>query len=148
MAKKKTKELPSKLYYSISEIADYTGIKAHVLRYWESEFPTLKPKKTRTGARRYRQPDIDEILAIKALLYDEGYKIAGAVKMRRQAKKDAAKNVAEPVPQLNIQFDGMTEADRLEFLKKELGDVLEMLKALTASGDKAEKGKKEMKGTA
>jgi DNA-binding transcriptional MerR regulator len=148
MAKKKTKELPSKLYYSISEIADYTGIKAHVLRYWESEFPTLKPKKTRTGARRYRQPDIDEILAIKTLLYDEGYKIAGAVKMRRQAKKDAAKGTAGPVPQMNILFDGMTEAERLEFLKKELGEVLAMLKALQASGEKAGTDKKEMKGTA
>jgi DNA-binding transcriptional MerR regulator len=148
MAKKKTKELPSKLYYSISEIADYTGIKAHVLRYWESEFPTLKPKKTRTGARRYRQPDIDEILAIKTLLYDEGYKIAGAVKMRRQAKKDAAKNVAAPLPQLNIQFDGMTEADRLEFLKKELGEILDLLKALKAVGNDAGSGKKEMKGRA
>jgi DNA-binding transcriptional MerR regulator len=148
MAKKKTKELPSKLYYSISEIADYTGIKAHVLRYWESEFPTLKPKKTRTGARRYRQPDIDETLTIKTLLYDEGYKIAGAVKMRRQAKKDAAKGTAEPVPQMNILFDGMSEAERLEFLKKELGEVLEMLKALSASVDKADKGNKEMKGTA
>ena len=145
---KKTKELPSKLYYSISEVAGHTGIKAHVLRYWESEFPTLKPKKTRTGARRYRQPDIDEILAIKTLLYDEGYKIAGAVKMRRQAKKDAAKSAAAPVPQLNIQFDGMTEADRLEFLKKELGEVLELLKALKAVDSDAGSGKKEMKGSA
>jgi len=146
MAKKK-QEIPSKLYYSISEIAEYTGIKAHVLRYWESEFPTLKPKKTRTGARRYRQPDIDEILAIKTLLYDEGYKIAGAVKMRRQAKKSEAKGAKEPAPQMNIQFDGMTEADRLAFLKKELGQVLELIKELKAGKPAASKGKKKMEGT-
>ncbi len=146
MAKKK-KEIPSKLYYSISEIADYTGIKAHVLRYWESEFPTLKPRKTRTGARRYRQPDIDEILAIKALLYDEGYKIAGAIKMRRQAKKNAGKASTEAVPQLNIQFDGMTEADRLAFLKTELGKLLEMVKALDSSTTSAKSAPKKMKGT-
>ena len=146
MAKKK-KEIPSKLYYSISEIAEHTGIKAHVLRYWESEFPTLKPRKTRTGARRYRQPDIDEILAIKALLYDEGYKIAGAVKMRRQAKKSGGKAAQGGAPQMNIQFDGMTEADRLVFLKKELGEVLEMVKELKAGKQPASQGKKKMEGT-
>jgi DNA-binding transcriptional MerR regulator len=147
MAKKK-KEIPSKLYYSISEVADLTGIKAHVLRYWESEFPTLKPRKTRTGARRYRQPDIDEILAIKALLYDEGYKIAGAIKMRRQAKKTGAQTKDEGVPQMNIQFDGMTEADRLAFLKTELGTVLELVKDLKTGGSTAESAPKKMKGTA
>ncbi len=144
---KKMKELPSKLYYSISEIAEYTGIKAHVLRYWESEFPTLKPKKTRTGARRYRQPDIDEILAIKALLYVEGYKIAGAIKMRRQAKKAGNKPAVQAAPQMNIQFDGMTEADRLAFLKSELGELLKMVKALKASTAPAKPALKKMKGT-
>jgi len=147
MAKKKP-ELPSKLYYSISEVAAYTGIKAHVLRYWESEFPTLKPKKTRTGARRYRQPDIDEILAIKGLLYDEGYKIAGAVKMRRQAKKADAAAASEPAPQLNIQFEGMTDADRLRFLKSELAELLEMVRELKTGPAQPKAAKKEMKGTA
>ena len=148
MAKKKTKELPSKLYYSISEIADYTGIKAHVLRYWESEFPTLKPKKTRTGARRYRQTDIDEILAIKTLLYDEGYKIAGAVKMRRQQKKAESTAAAQPAPQLNIQFDGMSDADRLQVLKKELTEVLAMIKGLKHAPETPKAPKKEMNPTA
>jgi len=147
MAKKK-KEIPSKLYYSISEVADLTGIKAHVLRYWESEFPTLKPRKTRTGARRYRQPDIDEVLAIKALLYDEGYKIAGAIKMRRQAKKAGSTAKAEGVPQLNIQFDGMTESDRMAFLKAELGTVLELVKDLKIDWSTAKSAPKKMKGTA
>ena len=145
MAKKK--EIPSKLYYSISEVAGLTGIKAHVLRYWESEFPTLKPRKTRTGARRYRQPDIDEILAIKALLYGEGYKIAGAIKMRRQARKAGGKTAAEGVPQLNIQFDGLTEADRLAFLKVELRDLLKMVKNLRTVGSSAKSAPKKMKGT-
>ena len=130
---KKMKEIPSKLYYTISEVADMTGVKAHVLRYWESEFPTLKPRKTRTGARRYRRPDIDEILAIKGLLYEEGYKIAGAVKMRRQAKKGAPKTTASPAPQLAIQFDGMSEAEKLSFLKDELGEVLKLVRELKAT---------------
>jgi DNA-binding transcriptional MerR regulator len=145
MAKKM--EIPSKLYYSISEVVDLTGIKAHVLRYWESEFPSLKPRKTRTGARRYRQPDIDEILAIKALLYDEGYKIAGAVKMRRQAKRGGSKAEDQGVPQLNIQFDGMTESDRLAFLKEELGQLLIMVKSLKTAGHSAKSAAKKLKGT-
>ena len=144
---KKTKELPSKLYYSISEVAGHTGIKAHVLRYWESEFPTLRPKKTRTGARRYRQPDIDEILAIKTLLYDEGYKIAGAVKMRRQAKKAGAQAPQTSLDQLNIQFEGMTDADRLAFLKTELVEVLEMVKDLKTTDRGPSAPKKAFKGT-
>jgi DNA-binding transcriptional MerR regulator len=146
MAKKQA-ELPSKLYYSISEVADYTDIKAHVLRYWESEFPTLKPRKTRTGARRYRQPDIDEILAIKKLLYQEGYKIAGAVKMRRQAKKSASAASSEGVPQLNIQFNAMSETDRLAVLKKDVGELLEMVKGLGESASAALPASKEMEGT-
>jgi DNA-binding transcriptional MerR regulator len=145
MAKKKA-ELPSKLYYSISEVADYTGIKAHVLRYWESEFPTLKPRKTRTGARRYRQPDIDEILAIKKLLYQEGYKIAGAIKMRRQTKKAASKAAASGAPQLDIQFNGMSEADRLAVLKNDVGELLEMVKALEEGATAPEPASKEMEG--
>jgi DNA-binding transcriptional MerR regulator len=145
MAKKKA-ELPSKLYYSISEVADYTGIKAHVLRYWESEFPTLKPRKTRTGARRYRQPDIDEILAIKKLLYTEGYKIAGAVKMRRQAKKAASRAAAAGAPQLNIQFNGMSEADRLALLKEDVQELLGMVKALKVEAQDTKPAPKKMKG--
>ena len=144
---KKTKELPSKLYYSISEVAAHTGINAHVLRNWESEFPTLRPKKTRTGARRYRQPDIDEILAIKGLLYDEGYKIAGAVKMRRQAKKAGSKATQAPADQLNIQFEGMSEADRMAFLKEELGAVLVMFKGLKRESEAPDEAKKTLEGT-
>lgn len=127
MAKKK-KEIPSKLYYSISEVASLTGVKPHVLRYWESEFPTLKPNKTRTGARRYRQTDIDEIEAIKHLLYDEGYKIAGAVKMRRQSRKSAPAPVAPD--QITLDFSGMSEGERLAFVKDELKSILELVKGL------------------
>ena len=132
MAKKKTtkKEIPSKLYYSISEVAALTDVKPHVLRYWESEFPTLKPRKTRTGARRYRQPDIDEIFAIKHLLYDEGYKIAGAVKMRRQQKKTAPAPVA--ADQITLDFSGLSEAERLAFVKDELKGILKLVKGLKA----------------
>ena len=79
------KELPEKLYYSISEVAAFSGVKPHVLRYWESEFPTLRPKKNRAGNRNYRKRDVDEILAIKKLLYDDGFKIDGARRLLRES---------------------------------------------------------------
>ena len=67
-----------KLYYSISEVSKLTKLKAYVLRYWETEFTQLKPSKNRAGNRTYRQKDIDLILKIKDLLYEEKYTIEGA----------------------------------------------------------------------
>ena len=69
-----------KLYYSISEICKLTGLEPHVLRFWESEFPQLRPKKNRGGVRAYRQKDIQIIRFIKFLLYEERYTISGAKK--------------------------------------------------------------------
>ena len=67
-----------KLYYSIGEVSDITGLKAYVLRYWETEFSQLKPPKNRAGNRTYRQKDIDLIMQVKSLLYDKKYTIDGA----------------------------------------------------------------------
>ena len=64
-----------KLYYSISEVSDLTGLKQYVLRYWETEFSELKPKKNKAGNRTYRQSDIDVVLKIKNLLYTQKYTI-------------------------------------------------------------------------
>ena len=61
-------EIPPKLYFSISEVSDMTGVKAHVLRYWESEFPDLRPKKNRAGNRSYRENDIRMVMTIRDLL--------------------------------------------------------------------------------
>jgi DNA-binding transcriptional MerR regulator len=124
-------DYPSKLYYTISEVAKITGVKAHVLRYWESEFPTLSPGKTRSGARRYRQKDIEEVLAIKTLLYEEGFKIAGARKQRREARRGVGTaDSAAAAPQLAISFDGMSDADRLVFVRDHLREILELVRAL------------------
>jgi len=67
-----------KLFYTIGEVAEYTGLKSHILRYWESEFPALRPQKGPNGRRIYRPADIALVLAIKRLLYEDGYTIAGA----------------------------------------------------------------------
>ena len=74
----KIKPKVKKLYYSIGEVSELTGLKAYVLRYWETEFSQLKPPKNRAGNRTYRQKDIDLLLDIKDLLYNKKYTIDGA----------------------------------------------------------------------
>jgi DNA-binding transcriptional MerR regulator len=121
-------DYPKKLYYSISEVAEITGVKAHVLRYWESEFPSLHPKKTRAGSRRYRQPDIESVLAIKDLLYVKGFKIAGARKALREEK---AADVAPAQPaQIAMGFEAMDRDQQLAFVRKELEAILELVREL------------------
>ena len=72
-----------KLYYSIREVSDLTGVEAHVLRFWEKEFPMLRPRR-RSGNRAYRERDIQIVLAIKDLLYGQRFTIQGAVEQLRQ----------------------------------------------------------------
>jgi DNA-binding transcriptional MerR regulator len=81
---------PTKMYYSITEVAEITGLKPHILRYWETEFPVLHPKKNRAGNRAYRTKDIDIVKTIRRLLYDEGYTIEGA---KRQIKITKAQGI-------------------------------------------------------
>ena len=72
--------IPEKLYFKIGEVCDLVGVQAHVLRYWETEFPQLAPQKNRSGQRSYRRKDVEISLRIKELLYDDMYTIAGARK--------------------------------------------------------------------
>jgi DNA-binding transcriptional MerR regulator len=72
--------IPEKLFFKIGEVCDIAGVQAHVLRYWETEFPMLQPQKNRAGQRTYRRRDVEMALRIKQLLYDEQYTIAGAKK--------------------------------------------------------------------
>ena len=68
----------SKTYYTIAEIAERLDVKPHVLRYWETQFPMLRPKKGRSGSRMYREKDVELLGRIKTLLYEKGFKIRGA----------------------------------------------------------------------
>ena len=71
-------EIPDKLFFKIGEVCDLVGVQAHVLRYWETEFPMLQPQKNRAGQRTYRRKDVEMALRIKELLYGERFTIAGA----------------------------------------------------------------------
>jgi DNA-binding transcriptional MerR regulator len=70
--------IPDKLFFKIGEVCEIVGVQAHVLRYWETEFPMLQPQKNRSGQRTYRRRDVEMALRIKELLYEEGFTIAGA----------------------------------------------------------------------
>jgi DNA-binding transcriptional MerR regulator len=85
-------EIPDKLYFRIGEVARLTGVKQYVLRFWESEFPGLGPKKSGTGHRLFRRKDVEMVLEIKRLLYDKRFTIEGA----RQWLDDRAKNPIAP----------------------------------------------------
>lgn len=83
-------EIPQKLLFKIGEVSRLTGVKPHVLRYWESEFSVLRPQKTPTNQRLYRRRDVELLLLIKQLLYREGFTIAGANKRVRELLRQKA----------------------------------------------------------
>jgi DNA-binding transcriptional MerR regulator len=85
-------QIPEKLYYKIGEVAKFTGIKTHVLRYWETEFKAIRPNKSRSNQRLYRKQDVELILRLKDLLYNQGFTIAGA---RKKLREKPAVKVAE-----------------------------------------------------
>jgi DNA-binding transcriptional MerR regulator len=116
-------DIPDKLYFRIGEVARLCDVPAYVLRFWESEFPQLKPHKGGTGQRLYRRRDVEMALRIKSLLYDEGYTIPGA----RQVFKAELK---QKEPQLALAIDnGSPEVDtrQLRKLQKDLRDLQAML---------------------
>lgn len=124
--KSEKSELPgleSKLYYSIREVAAYTDIKAHVLRYWEQEFPTLRPKKNRAGNRNYRPRDIEEVLKIRKLLYEDGFKIDGARKLLR-----GSQGKVEQISLLGDEPDRAARRAKVAQLRREVQDLLEFVR--------------------
>lgn len=126
----------SKVYYSISEVSDLTGLEPHVLRYWESEFPSLRPMKNRGGNRAYRENDIKLIFLIKRLLYHEKFTIDGA---RRQLKK-ASDSYLE---QLELTFDEIQAQDMVRTVREELRDILDLVEEMPGRVSAAEDGEDE-----
>src|SRR5579864_751180 len=88
--------IPEKLYFRIGEVARLCRLPAYVLRFWETEFPQLKPVKSSTGQRMYRRRDVENVVRIKQLLYEEGYTIAGARQHLRDEGKGDKKQAALP----------------------------------------------------
>jgi len=105
-----------KLYYSISEVAKITKLEAYVLRFWEKEFPMLKPRKNRGGNRIYQKSDIDLINRIKHLLYKENYTIEGARTQLRKIKPTIEKKDMKVVARKKTLI-GMIRKDIEDILK-------------------------------
>jgi DNA-binding transcriptional MerR regulator len=89
--------IPDRLYFKIGDVARLCGVEAYVLRFWETQFPQLKPKKSGTGQRLYRRHDVELVLKIKQLVHDEGYTISGA----RQALGQAHSRKSSPLPSIS-----------------------------------------------
>ena len=91
--------IPEKIYFKIGEVCEIVGVQAHVLRYWETEFPMLSPQKNRSGQRSYRRRDVEISLRIKQLLYDEMFTIAGARKKLQSEMRETPKlKIVHPEP--------------------------------------------------
>lgn len=126
--------LPDKLYFRIGDVAKLCGVEAYVLRFWETEFPQLKPNKSGTGQRLYRKRDVELALRIKQLLYADGYTIAGARQVftaeSRESKKVAQNEL--PLKRGNgraAAHDQKLAEKQLQKLRGELREILGILSA-------------------
>jgi DNA-binding transcriptional MerR regulator len=137
-------ELPDKLYFKIGEVAALTGVKQHVLRYWESEFPPIRPQKSKSNQRLYRRRDVEAVLAVKHLLYDRKFTIEGAKKYLKaegidtslpppdpeevaaKAREEALKEVDEAVERACAKRAGDFEKQLLG-LKQQVTEFLKQL---------------------
>lgn len=107
--------IPEKLFFKIGEVCELAGVQAHVLRYWESEFPMLAPQKNRAGQRVYRKRDVEMALRIKELLYEDQYTIAGAKKRLSNEIRGGGK-----LKVVGSEEDGQVENAPVEFNDGEL----------------------------
>lgn len=117
-----TPDIPDKLYFKIGEVSELLGVEPYVLRYWETEFSVLSPKKSGTGHRLYRRKDVELLLRIKHLLYERKFTIEGArLALTSEGKAPKAKSA-------KVAQRDLFAADPLPEIRKELADILTILK--------------------
>ncbi len=124
-------KIPNKLFFKIGEVCELTDTQPYVLRYWESEFPSLAPAKNSSGQRIYRRRDIETVLHIKKLLYEEGFTIAGA-KKRIEAEHAKSERAEHASPQEELIEAAALAAPRvddrvLKEIRAELAEILTLL---------------------
>jgi len=111
--------IPDKLYFRIGEVATLCHLPAYVLRFWESEFPQLKPVKSSTGQRMYRKRDVEGVLRIKQLLYEQGFTISGARQQLRTESKTDKTQTAIPFPSHSVP--------EIQHIRQGLREILNLL---------------------
>ena len=115
------KSVPAgRLYYSISEVSDMLGVKPHVLRYWETQFKKVRPRKGRGGARMYRKRDVEILFEVKQLLYDQRFTIAGA--RRKLLDERGSKE------QIELSFTHTDREELVRALRRDMEGLLEILR--------------------
>jgi DNA-binding transcriptional MerR regulator len=114
-----TTRIPDKLFFKIGEVADLASVEQHVLRYWEDEIDALKPTKSKSGQRLYEKKDVELVLEIKRLLYEEKFTIAGA--------KSKLKRIKKKVTQLDFAYDRESFLEWKREMKDELESILKTL---------------------
>jgi DNA-binding transcriptional MerR regulator len=121
--------IPDKLYFKIGEVKKITGIEPHVLRYWESEFKIIRPQRATSKQRLYRRVDVENILTIKKLLYEDGYTVPGARKFLTANKTKKVKPVSKTikVESMSTAESGDRTRTMLKDMKKDLLAIKEML---------------------
>lgn len=136
-------ELPDKLYFKIGEVARLVGVKPYVLRYWETEFPNIRPGKTRSQHRLYRRRDVETLLEIRRLLHDERYTIEGAKRRLRGGRgeeegggelvaEEAAGAAATPAAagqQMSLPLRPARYREALQAVRRELEALRDLLRA-------------------
>jgi len=109
-------DIPDKIYYSISEVSDYTGVEPHVLRYWETKFSRLRPKRVGGNQRKYSRADLEVIFQIMDLLYEQGYTLEGAEKKLTTGAGQA---------EVDITPEGLQR--EISLVKREIEQLMEVL---------------------
>jgi DNA-binding transcriptional MerR regulator len=140
--------IPDKLYFRIGEVARLCKVQSYVLRFWESEFPQLKPNKSGTGQRLYRKRDVEMALQIKHLLHEQGYTIAGARQLMQSEGREARRSHSAQ-PELPLRSENAARRSdknevRLQRLRKELKDLLSMLSVSPAPSSNDRKTRKKI----
>ena len=121
LLRKADAEPDTKLYRSISEVSDMLGVKPHVLRYWETQFSMLRPKKNRAGNRMYRPDEVKLLIRIKELLYERRYTIAGAKRTLLDERKESS-------PQVELGFETAERRMLLLEVREELKTLASRLR--------------------
>ena len=113
----RTTEIPDRVYFRIGEVSSLVGVDPHVLRYWESEFKVIKPRRAKSKQRLYRRKDVENLLRIKTLLHDDGYTIAGARRLLKESGSSPQVPVPGKSPEVSSNHLGMIKQELQEILK-------------------------------
>ena len=120
----KRKDIPDKVYFRIGEVSDLVGVDQHVLRYWETEFKVIKPRRAQSNQRLYRKKDVENLQLIKILLHSQGYTISGARKLLNDRKQ---RELIAEQERNSVPGEALSPVKFLASIKKDLQKIQQIL---------------------